>query len=233
MSAQSAVPPPPTAPAGVPTAADARNDGKAVASLILGICSLTILSIVAGIPAVILGHMSRSDIRKSMGRLKGEGLALAGLIMGYLSLLAIPVVLIIAAIAIPNLLRSRVAANEASAIGSIRTINTAQITYASTFDKGFSVDLDSLGGSGCSETTDASHACLIDTMLASGHKSGYRYSYQAFDDDGDGVMERYFIVAYPLTPGSSGRSSFCSDESGVIRRESSGQECTASSPVLD
>ena len=211
---------------------NAKTDGKAVASLILGICSLTILSFLAGIPAVILGHMSRSQIRKSMGRLKGEGLALAGLIMGYISFLAIPFILIIAAIAIPNLLRARGAANEASAVGSLRTINTAQVTYASQFEKGFSPDLESLGGSSCSSTADPAHACLLDNVLANGQKSGYRFAYQAFDDDSDGVMDRYFVTAYPLTPGSSGRSSFCTDESGVIRKEPTGTECTASSEAL-
>ena len=53
-------------------------------------------------------------------------------------LIVVAIILIIAAIAIPNLLRSRIAANEASAVGSMRSINTAQVTYASSFpDTGF------------------------------------------------------------------------------------------------
>src|SRR5229473_2261001 len=69
----------PMAQGGVP------GDGKAVVSLILGILAIFPFSIFAGIPAVVLGHISRSSIARSMGRLKGEGMALAGLIMGYLS----------------------------------------------------------------------------------------------------------------------------------------------------
>src|SRR6185503_4659346 len=109
-----------------------RNDGKAIVSLICGVLSMTPFWILAGIPAIILGHISRSAIRNSMGRLKGEGMALAGLILGYISVAAIPVVLIIATIAIPSLLRARQAANESAAVANLRTINTAEVTYKSS-----------------------------------------------------------------------------------------------------
>ncbi|HET9131897.1 MAG TPA: DUF4190 domain-containing protein, partial [Terriglobia bacterium] len=108
-----------------------QTDGKAIGSLVCGIASVTIFSILAGIPAVILGHISRSDIRKSEGRLKGEGLALAGLIMGYISLAIIPLILIAATILIPSLIRSRQAAHEAAAISTLWSINTAEETYKS------------------------------------------------------------------------------------------------------
>jgi Tfp pilus assembly protein PilE len=109
-----------------------QTDGKAIGSLVCGIASVTIFSVLAGIPAIILGHISRSDIRKSGGRLKGEGLALAGLIMGYISLAIIPLILIVAAIAIPSLIRSRQAAHEAAAVATLWRINTAEETYKST-----------------------------------------------------------------------------------------------------
>ena len=106
-----------------------QTDGKAIGSLVCGIASVTIFSIIAGIPAIILGHISRSDIRKSEGRLKGEGLALAGLIMGYISLAIIPLILIIATIAIPGLIRGQQAAHEAAAVSTLWRINTAEETY--------------------------------------------------------------------------------------------------------
>jgi type IV pilus assembly protein PilA len=230
-SAAGSVPPPPSLAPTTPTDPNAPTDGKAVASLILGILGMTFLSILAGIPAVILGHMSRANIKRSMGKLKGEGLALAGLIMGYISFLAIPFILIIAAIAIPNLLRSRIAANEASSVGSLRTINTAEVTYAATYNKGFSPDLKSLGGeSPCS--ANETHACLIDSIMSNGYKSGYRYSYQAFDSDDDGTMDKYFVSASPAAQGSSGRSTYCSSDDGIIRKEADGRECTADSPPM-
>src|ERR1700761_4939291 len=62
-------------------------------------------------------------------------------------LIVVAIILIIAAIAIPNLMRSRIAANEASAVGSVRTINTAEVTYASAYpDIGFTGTLANLGG---------------------------------------------------------------------------------------
>ena len=216
--------PAPAPGAAVPTA------GKATASLVLGLLSLVFC--LAGIPAIILGHMALSEIKKSAGRLKGDGMALAGLIMGYLSIVAIPFILIIAAIAIPNLLRSRIAANESSAVGQVRTINVAEVTYAVTYPNvGFSADLQALGGApACTEGSSTS-ACLIDQVLASGVKSGYSFTYEASDANGDQVRDTYFVQAVPVTPGTTGMRSFCSDETGVIRVTTS-EPCTRESPTL-
>jgi hypothetical protein len=231
VASSTVIPPPPTSGAVPPPPGTAQeNDGKAVASLILGILSLTFFWIFAGIPAIVLGHLSRSQIKKSMGRLKGEGMALAGLIMGYLSVAMLPFVLIIAAIAIPNLLRARMAANEASSVGAIRTINTANVTYASTYG-GFAPSLYALGG-GTNCQPSKEHACLIDSVLSSGQKSGYHFTYTAEDSDNDGVIDKYFFEAEPVSKGASGRSTFCSDETGVIRKETDGSRCTAESPAL-
>src|SRR6185312_9286787 len=64
-----------------------QTSGKAIGSLICGFFSFIVP---AAIVAVILGHTSRSEIRQSGGRLRGEGLALAGLIFGYLGIVVIP-----------------------------------------------------------------------------------------------------------------------------------------------
>src|SRR3569832_1061902 len=93
-------------------------------------------------------------------------------------LIVVAIILIIAAIAIPNLLRSKMAANEASAVASVRTINTAQVTYASAYpDAGFAGAIASLGGdpSTCATAAGATstNACLIDNLLTTGTKSGY------------------------------------------------------------
>jgi type IV pilus assembly protein PilA len=97
-------------------------------------------------------------------------------------LIVVAIILVIAAIAIPNLLRSRMSANEASAVGSMRTINTAEITYVTTYpSSGYSPDLPSLAGSACTSPTSAG-ACLIDATLgaattATTGKSGYYFTY--------------------------------------------------------
>src|ERR1700679_3107317 len=91
-------------------------------------------------------------------------------------LIVVAIILIIAAIAIPNLLRARIAANEASSVASIRTLNTAQISYNSTYPTvGFASTLGALAGTTCTPPTSAG-ACLIDTQLSSGTKSGYKFT---------------------------------------------------------
>jgi len=133
-------------------------------------------------------------------------------------LIVVAIILIIAAIAIPNLMRSRMAANEASAVGSIRTINTAEVTYASTYpDQGFT-DLASLGGAGGT----AAGAGLIDTVLAGGSKSGYTFAATPGGATAAGVNTTYTTTGVPVTVGSTGQRGFFSDQSGVIRYTSDG-----------
>ena len=81
-------------------------------------------------------------------------------------LIVVAIILIIAAIAIPNLLRSKIAANESSAVGAVRTIGTAEVTYSSSWGSGFSVDLPSLGGAAPCNVASAAAACLIDSLLS-------------------------------------------------------------------
>ena len=85
-------------------------------------------------------------------------------------LIVVAIILIIAAIAIPNLLRARISANESSAVASIRTLNTAQISYNSAYPTvGFASTLGALSGTGCNPP-DSTQACLIDTTLGGGHQ---------------------------------------------------------------
>jgi prepilin-type N-terminal cleavage/methylation domain-containing protein len=140
-------------------------------------------------------------------------------------LIVVAIILIIAAIAIPNLLRSKMAANEASAVGSIRTINTAQITYSSTYGTGYAAALANLATpvAGCPLAT-AAVSCLLDANLGGGTKSGYKF----VSIGGGGAPStaspntNFNTSAVPVAPEQSGHNSFCSDESGVIRRDTSG-----------
>jgi type IV pilus assembly protein PilA len=131
-------------------------------------------------------------------------------------LIVVAIILIIAAIAIPNLLRARIAANEASAVASIRTINTAMISYNSSYPTvGFATALSNLGGSctGSTVPTSAS-ACLIDATLAGGTKSGYTFKAAA---SGSSPAGAYYAYANPLTSNSTGVRSFCSIQDAVVR----------------
>ena len=148
-------------------------------------------------------------------------------------LIVVAIILIIAAIAIPNLMRSRMAANEASAVGSVRTINTAEVTYSSAYpDVGFTTTLSNLAGaaSACASTTGASstQACLIDAVLGSGTKSGYNFALA----NGSGTPNNTFTDnADPVTPGQSGQRHFFSDQTGVIRYNQSSAAGTGDSPL--
>ena len=146
-------------------------------------------------------------------------------------LIVVAIILIIAAIAIPNLLRSRMAANEASAVGSIRTINTAEITYSSTYpDCGFTT-LANLGGSGGTVTGSG----LIDSVLANGTKSGY--SFVVTPSGGSGTCgsgslpNTLYSVAGDPVSAQTGQRHFYSDESGVMRYNTSVAATATSSPL--
>jgi type II secretory pathway pseudopilin PulG len=203
-----------------------KTEGKATASMILGILSITCFWIFAGIPAVILGHLAKSSIAKSMGRLKGDGMATAGLIMGYASIaLGLPVILIIAAIAIPSLLRSKMVANTSAAASTVRTVNTSQVVYFTNYAD-YAKSLAMLGPgqlpADCSNSSNATaeHACLIDAVLgcSSGTwcvKYGYHFNLTAVCPEA-GACSDYVITATPITS-TTGTKSFCSTNDGVIR----------------
>jgi type IV pilus assembly protein PilA len=135
-------------------------------------------------------------------------------------LIVVAIILIIAAIAIPNLLRARIAANESSAVASVRTLNTAQISYNSAYPTvGFAGSLSVLAGT-CTGTTipTSASACLIDTQLASGTKSGYTFSASATSST---PASSYAAWANPQTQNTTGVRSFCSVADAVVRYSTS------------
>jgi type IV pilus assembly protein PilA len=152
-------------------------------------------------------------------------------------LIVVAIILIIAAIAIPNLLRSKMAANESSAVGSLRTINTAEVTYATAYPNiGYSPTLGALGGAavGCAAAAGASqaNACLIDNVLATAvstatAKSGYYFTFAP----GAVAGTAYTVQAPPSTPGTTGQRFFFTDQTGVIRYGLNSQPNPTSSPL--
>jgi type IV pilus assembly protein PilA len=134
-------------------------------------------------------------------------------------LIVVAIILIIAAIAIPNLLRSKLAANESSAVGSVRTIGTAEVTYSSSWGTGFSVDLPSLGGASPCTTATAAAACLIDPLLSTGApitKSGYTFN-AAGTLLVNAVYNGFEVNATPAVYQTTGVRSFCDDQTGVLK----------------
>lgn len=143
-------------------------------------------------------------------------------------LIVVAIILVIAAIAIPSLMRSKIAANEASAVGSMRTINTAFTSYALTYGGGFPASLSDLGPSSSPSSTAAD---LLDAVLITGIKSGYTFSYSPGPAGSNGLITSYSITANPIAPGSSGQRGFFTDQSLVIRVNATGTASSTDSPI--
>ncbi len=152
-------------------------------------------------------------------------------------LIVVAIILIIAAIAIPNLLRSRIAANEASATASLRTLGTAEITYASTYNSGFTDTLAKLCAPKAGSQPDYTAGDLVDQVLCgvqgggttSFTKNGYSFTYTpsgAFP-----TIATYSFNADPIARGSSGQRSFYSNQQAVIRANATAAATSADSPI--
>jgi type IV pilus assembly protein PilA len=141
-------------------------------------------------------------------------------------LIVVAIILVIAAIAIPNFLRSKIAANQASAVGSLRSLNTACVSYNTTYGQfpGALLDLGPVGSGGVPSSTSAD---LVDAVLAAGLKSGYTFVYTAGTSN-----QSYSITAAPIAPATSGQNMYYTDQSGVIRVDVSGAGATGSSTPI-
>jgi len=136
-------------------------------------------------------------------------------------LIVVAIILVVAAIAIPNLLRSRMAANEASAVASLRAVNTSETIYQTSYGVGYATGLTNLSDGGTPANCNppavpaTASACLIDNSLASGTKSGYTFAYAAIAVGG--LNTSYTLNADPVTSGASGQRHFFTDQTNVIR----------------
>jgi type IV pilus assembly protein PilA len=124
-------------------------------------------------------------------------------------LIVVAIIGIIAAIAVPNLLASRRSANEGSAIGSVRSLNTAEAEYFTTTGENLEYG----------DLTDLETANLIDSVLASGTKSGYGFVIGGLVSGGPGVAAQYDVQANPVSANAvtgTGTRGFYSNETAVI-----------------
>jgi prepilin-type N-terminal cleavage/methylation domain-containing protein len=138
-------------------------------------------------------------------------------------LIVVSIILIIAAIAIPNLLRAKIAANESSAVASVRTITTAENTYASSWGSGYAATLKNLGGAAPCLTATAANACIIESLLSVPPytKSGYTFVAVA-NTPALGLNNGFEVNATPLVMDVTGKRAFCADQTGVIRGNTTG-----------
>lgn len=201
-----------------------ETSGKAIFSLICGI--LFFLPIPPFfLAAVIFGHLSLWEIRRSAGRLTGRGLAIAGLALGYLGVAAM-VALIVFVVSNRkswdrSVAETAIASNENSTVSAVRTLNTAEIAYAQAHrESGYTCSLSELSG-----------AWGISRDLARGRKNGYVFELQGCTAaKANGPIVKYQVVAYPENSKKAGTPAFCSNESDMIRvaRSGSPEECLRS-----
>jgi type IV pilus assembly protein PilA len=144
-------------------------------------------------------------------------------------LIVVAIILIIAAIAIPNLLQSKIAANQASAVASLRTINTCEVMYSATYNQGFTSTLAQLGPPTSGPTT-SSNAGLTDSVLAGGTKSGYTFIY-APSTAVNSSTPNYTLNANPIAVGTTGNNYYYTDGTNTIRLNNTQQASASDSPI--
>lgn len=150
-------------------------------------------------------------------------------------LIVVAIILIIAAIAIPNLLRSRMSAADSAAASTIRTLNTAQVTYATAYPlNGYALSFTQLGPNAAPPNCDQAGACLIDNVLAAtangpSPKGGYRY-YLVAAAPVAGVTGDYGFTAEPIVLNSTGQNVYCATSDAVVRSQK--DSVPATSPVV-
>ena len=151
-------------------------------------------------------------------------------------LIVVAIILIIAAIAIPNLIRSKIAANEASAVASLRTLNTSEVVFSSTYSTAtvFATKLQDLGDGGAlancgpGVTPTPTSACLIDNALENADtvaKSGYKLTYA-------NPAGAYTVKNDPVSVNSTGVRGFYTDQTIVIRAKNPGPGAGPTDPAI-
>ena len=131
-------------------------------------------------------------------------------------LIVVAIILIIAAITIPSMTTAKINADEASAVASVRAINTVEVSYQAAYG-GYAESLANLGGAEpC--TKSAATACLLDQSLAGGVKSGYNFA-AVGSNPANGMSTSYVVGAAPVVFDRTGKRLFCSTDKNVIRTD--------------
>jgi type IV pilus assembly protein PilA len=146
-------------------------------------------------------------------------------------LIVVAIILILAAIAIPNYLKSRMNANQASAVGTLRTVNSAEVMYSTTYGNGYSSTLKDLGPPTGGGQPSSTAADVVDAVVGSGVKSGYTFIYTPTNQDSTGAYRGYSVNANPTQVNITGTVYYYVDQSNVIRQNSKQQATSTDMPL--
>lgn len=207
--------------------------GMATWSLVLGILSLPSCAgaIVGGLTGLILGILALVKTNRAPNEYGGKGLAIGGIVTSGVSFLLIPFLGIISAIAIPSLLRARISANEAAAIGDLRSFISAEAAYQSAAGGVYGTPECLARPAGCIPNYQG--PTFLDGQLASlATKTGYRRAFIPGPSRGQG-LESYALVLEPALPNQSGVRAFCGDASGMICSTADGRAPSAADGACD
>lgn len=200
---------------------EGSKQGLAIFSLVLGIISLFTFGLlgIGAITGIVVAVIAMNKAKREPWKYGGRGLAIAGLALSITSFATVVPLGIIASIAIPNLLAARRAANEGSAISSLRRIATAEATYESIYQH-----------YGTLEELEAER--LIDPLLATEIKYGYRFNLEV-KTSADLKSGGFEATAVPVEYGKSGRRSFFIDQSLIVRAtDNHGERASEFDPPL-
>lgn len=139
-------------------------------------------------------------------------------------LLVVAIILVISALAIPNFLRSRMAANEASAVSSLKAIATSQVSYSSTYPAiGFADVLSKLATPNPGDPPTPSAAGYLDWVLSCPTQPCPRNGYNFSITEATGSpVSTFRAIAVPIQPGLTGQRGFCADPTGTIMYDPAG-----------
>ena len=122
--------------------------------------------------------------------------------------------------------------DQAGVIGCLRTINTAELTYANTCKNGFSSNLKALAAPDEGTRYTASAAGLIDASLLGGKRNGYVFTYKAAPPDDQGKISGYTVSARPIK-WQKGTQRFFTDQTDVVRSTAENRPATAKDRDID
>jgi type IV pilus assembly protein PilA len=200
-----------------------------MASLVLGVLSVPTLGLlgIGALLGIIFGVVALVKASQEPETYGGKGLAISGIVASAASVIVMPFVLgIIAAIAIPSLLKARIVANEAAAVGDLRTLISAESAYHSATG-GFFDTPDCLSApSRCIPNYSTTGPTFLGAEALAPTRHGYRRTFHSgppvrWPPSSKATLSRssmmsFAYAAVPLRWGNTGTRAFCTDSRGGI-----------------